>query len=503
MSRVSPLSYFSPSIRKIAWLSLCIFVIFGESGERVSAQAAGRISDVKRIAVDWPESGKASAKVRNRVKQKLIASGKLQIVQDVTQADAVLHGSAAIWTTGYILTSPRSKGSKQAIYQGYASAELDGMSGNTLWSYLATPKTIVWKSISEDLGDQLATALLEAIRRGQAGEKTTTAASSGGTGKSPAAEVKLHGGGSTFSAPIYQKWFQSFQGTRPEIQVRYDVVGSGEGIRRIRAGELDFGASDMPLSGEQLQGKEGKLLQFATVLGAVVPIYNVKGVPDGMNLTPEVLAGIYLGKITKWNAPEIRVINRPVRMPDEKIIVVHRSDGSGTTYVWADYLSKVNEEWKSRVGADTTVAWPLGIGADGNQGVAEMVAKTANSIGYVEFIYALQHELSFAAVRSASGEYVKADLDSVTAAGKVAGVQAGNEFQTSITNASGKHTYPIASFTWVLIPAEGSDTKKQAALRELVRWMLTSGQKQCESLGYAPLPGDLAARELQALETAK
>ncbi len=502
MSRVRPLSDFSPSIRKLAWLSLCIFVIFGESGERVSAQSAEQISDVKRIAVDWPESGKGS-KVCDRVKQKLTASGKIQIVQDVTQADAVVHGSAVIWTTGYIVTSPRSKGSKQAIYQGYAAAELNGKSGNTLWSYLVTPKALVWKSISEDLGDQLATALLEAIRRGEAGEKATTAATSGGTDKSPAAEVRLHGGGSTFSAPIYQKWFQSFEATRPEIQVRYDVVGSGEGIRRIRAGELDFGASDMPLSGEQLQGEEGKLLQFATVLGAVVPIYNVKGAPDGLNLTPEVLAGIFLGKIRSWNAPEIRAINRPVRLPDEKIVVVHRSDGSGTTYAWADYLSKVSEEWKSGVGAGATVAWPVGTGAGGNQGVAEMVAKTANSIGYVEFIYALQHELSFGAVRNDSGEYVKADLDSVTAAGKAAGLSAANRFQTSITNASGKHTYPIASFTWVLIPAEGTDSKKQEALRDLVRWMLTNGQKQCESLGYAPLPGDLAARELQALETWK
>lgn len=503
MNGVRQLSDFSPLIRKLAWLALCVPLICGGSRERLSGQSAEQKSDVKRIVVDWPDSGKGSTAVRDRVEQKLKASGKIQIVQDVTQADALLHGSAVIWTTGYFSTSPRSKAAKQAIYQGYASAELNGKSGKTLWSYLVTPRTLGWKSISDDLSDQLASALLEAIGQREAEENATAAAGSGGTGKGTEAQIRLQGGGSTFAAPIYQKWFEGFERIRPEVQVRYDVVGSGEGIRRIRAGELDFGASDMPLSAEQLQGKEGKLLQFATVLGAVVPIYSVKGAPDGLNLTPEVLAGIFLGKIRSWNAPEIRAINRHVRLPDEKIVVVHRSDGSGTTYVWADYLSKVSEEWKSGVGTGTTVAWPVGIGAEGNQGVAGMVANTANSIGYVEFIYALQHELSIGAVRNGSGEYVKADLDSITSAGKAAGLPAGNGFQTSITNASGKHTYPIASFTWVLIPAEGRDAKKQEALRELVRWMLTSGQKQCQSLGYAPLRGDLAARELQALGSGK
>ncbi len=503
MNRVSQLTDFPAYIRKFAWLAVCVFLICRPTSERVSAQSAEQISEVKRIAVDWLEDGKGSIGVRDRVKQKLKASRKIQIVEDATQADAVLHGSTVIWITGYISRSPRSQAARQAIYQGYASVELNGKSGKTLWSYLATPKTAGWKSIGDDLGDQLVTALFEALGPGEAKDRARIAAGSDGTAKSPAAEISLQGGGSTFAAPIYQKWSESFERTRPEIQVRYDVVGSGEGIRRILAGEVDFGASDMPLSAEQLQGKQGKLLQFATVLGAVVPIYHVKGAPDGLNLTPEVLAGIFLGKIRTWNAPEIHAINRHVRLPDEKIVVIHRSDGSGTTFVWADYLSKVSEEWKSGVGAGTRVAWPVGIGADGNQGVAVMVAKTANSIGYVEFIYALQHELSFGAVRSSSGEYVKADLDSITAAGKAARLPATNGFQTSITNASGKHTYPIASFTWVLIPAEGRDAKKQEAVRELVRWMLTSGQKQCESLGYAPLPGDLAARELQVLGSGK
>ncbi len=490
------------SLRKAAWLAISLVVIVAAASRQTAAQSAERISEVKKVAVDWPDSGKGSTAVRDRVEQKLKSSGKIEIVKDAAQADAVLRGAAVMWTTGYISTSPRSKGAESATYQGYASAELIGKGGKTLWSYLVTPRRAGWKSISDDLSEQLASELAEAIGHQDAGEKAAVAANPDGAAIGSAVDVRLLGAGATFPAPIYQKWFESFRQTRPQVNVQYEAVGSEEGIRRIRAGDVDFGASDVPLSGEQLQN-EAKLLQFATVLGAVVPIYNVKGAPDGLNLTPEVLAGIFLGKITSWDAAEIRAINKHVRLPTEKIVVVHRSDGSGTTYAWTEYLTKVSEEWKSRVGVGTTVTWPEGIGAERNDGVADTVFKTANSIGYVEFIYALQHELSFGAVRNASGEYVKADLDSVTAAGKTAGLPAGNESLRPITNASGKHTYPIATFTWVLIPAEGKDPKKQAALRDLIRWMLTSGQKQCQSLGYAPLPGDLAARELQALGAGK
>jgi phosphate transport system substrate-binding protein len=484
-----------PALRFVCFTLLASALL----ASRTLGQAAENVSQVKRVALDWDSGAKGSSGVRERVEQKLKSSGKIQLVQDPAQADAVLHGSATIWTTGYISTSPRSRGAEQATFQGYASAELNGKSGKTLWSYLATPRRPGWKSITEDLGDQLATALMEALGKKEAGEHDTAAASSGTEASGAAIEQKLTGAGGTFSAPIYRKWFESFQQTRPGIQVTYDAVGSEEGIRRLEAGKVDFGASDIPLSSGQLQQKDVKLLQFATVLGAVVPIYNVKGAPDGLNLTPEVLAGIFLGKITTWNAPEIRAINKHVRLPEEKILVVHRSDGSGTTYAWTDYLSKVSGEWKSGPGAGPTVSWPVGIGAAGNQGVADAVYKTANAIGYVEFIYALQHELSFAAVGNTSGDYVKADLDSVTAAAKTAGKGSVG----SITNASGKHTYPIATFTWVLISADGKDPKKQEALREMVRWMLTSGQKECEALGYAPLPGDLAARQLQELGAGK
>jgi phosphate transport system substrate-binding protein len=494
---------FRPSNQKIVCLSLLASVACAGTSRQTGAQTAVEVSQVKCVAVDWAANAKGSAGVRERLEEKLKSSGKIQIVQDPAQADAVLHGSATIWTTGYISTSPRSKGAEAATYQGYASAELNGKSGKTIWSYLVTPRRPGWKSITDDLGDQLASALVEAVRQNELGGRIVAAIGSRGTGTGSGAELKLLGVGATFPAPIYRRWFESFERTQPGIRVAYEAVGSEQGIRRMRSGEADFGASDFPLSEQQLQEKDGKLLQFATVLGAVVPIYRVKGVPDGLNLTPEVLAGIFLGKIRSWNAPEIRAINKHIHLPDEKIVVVHRSDGSGTTYAWTDYLSKVSEEWKAGPGAGATVTWPVGIRAEGNQGVADTVFATANSIGYVEFIYALQHELSFAAVRNSSGEYVKADIDSVAAAAKAAGWSEGKGSQTSIINATGKHTYPIATFTWVLIPADAKDTNKQEALRELLRWMLTSGQRECQSFGYAPLPADLAARELRELGAGK
>jgi phosphate transport system substrate-binding protein len=492
----------SSIIQKCVRLAVCFCALFVSISARANAQLAERISDIKHIALDWAESGKGSTAVKGRVVDKLKASGKVQIVKDPAQADAVVRGSATIWATEYISSSPRSRGAEQAIYQGYATAELSGQGSKTLWSYLATPRRTGWKSITDDLGDQLGSALVEVLEHKEDGGKASAAVDALAAGRGSVAAVRLVGAGATFPSPIYQKWFESFGRARPEIQIAYDAVGSEEGIRRMRDGEVDFATSDMPLSVGQLQA-DGKLLQFATVLGAVVPIYNVKGAPNGLNFSPEVLAGIFLGKIRTWNAPEIQATNKYVRLPDEKIVVVHRSDGSGTTYAWTDYLSKVSEEWKSSVGKGTTVSWPVGTGSERNQGVADTVSRTVNSIGYVEFIYALQHELSFGAVRNRSGEYVKADLDSVTAAAKAAGPLNEHEFQTSITDAVGKHTYPISTFTWVLIPEEAKNGKKQEALREMVRWMLTNGQKQCQSLGYAPLPGDLAERELQALAREK
>jgi phosphate ABC transporter phosphate-binding protein len=465
----------------------------------LEAQSAENLAGVKRVAVDWSGTERGSAATRDRMVQKLKASAALELVPDAAKADGVLHGHVAVWLTGYISTSPRSKGAKQAVYRGYASAEVTGKDGRALWSYLVTPRTVGWKSITDDLADQLVQALLSALTKKEAsiasvGEGNAVSTSSGST---PA--VSLQGAGATFPAPVYQRWFETFTRGRPEVRIQYAAVGSGEGIQRLLGGQVDFGASDMPLSEEQLDAPGKKVLQIATVLGAVVPIYNVKGVPQGLNFTGDVLAAIFLGKIQRWNAPEIQAVNKRAHLPDEAIVVIHRSDGSGTTFAWTDYLSKVSAEWKSAAGSGTTVQWPAGRGAEHNDRVAEAVRKTPNSIGYVEFLYALQHELDYAAVRNAAGEYVKADLDSVTAAARTALIPKNGSFGVSITNAPGKHTYPIASFTWLLVPVEVLDATKRAAMRDALHWMLTAGQKQCQGLGYAPLPPEFASRELQAL----
>jgi phosphate transport system substrate-binding protein len=234
-------------------------------------------------------------------------------------------------------------------------------------------------------------------------------------------------------------------------------------------------------------------LHFASVVGAVVPAYNVKGVDRNLNFTAEVLAGIYLGRIRKWNDAAIRELNRPVSLPDAEISVVHRSDGSGTTFVWSDYLSKLSREWKTAVGSGSVLRWPVGVGAEGNEGVATKVQQTANSIGYVELVYALRHQLSFGAVRNAAGQFIQADLSSVTAAASAMATDS----RVSITNAAGKSVYPIASFTWWLMPRDGENEAKRAATRELLEWILTSGQKESSALGYGPLPREVVSRELQ------
>jgi phosphate transport system substrate-binding protein len=465
---------------------------------QLKAQTAEALSGVKRVALDWPATERNSADLRDRVVRKLKANKSVEIVAQAVQADAVLHGTATIWVSGYAASSPRSKNAQRAMYKGFASMEATGKDGKVLWSYLATPRPVGWKIITDDLADQLVHEFLDALAGKGIGESVSTASYS--AAKSGAkAIVALRGAGSTFSAPINQKWFESFTRMRPDTQIEYAPVGSSEGVHRILAGQVDFGATDMPLSKNELSQAKGHLLQIATTVGAVVPVYNVPGAAEGLNFTPEVLAGIFLGKIQRWNAPEIRAINKHAQLPDEAIAVIHRSDGSGTTFVWTDYLSKASAEWRAGPGAGITVKWPVGRGAEHNDGVALAVRATSDSIGYVEFLYALQYKLNFAAVRNASGDFVKADLDSVTAAAKIAAVPEHDDFGVSITNAGGAHVYPIASLTWLLVPEEDRDAAKTAALRDLLRWILTSGQKQCEGLGYAPLPKEFANRELQAL----
>ncbi|MGD0300585.1 MAG: phosphate ABC transporter substrate-binding protein PstS [Bryobacteraceae bacterium] len=306
----------------------------------------------------------------------------------------------------------------------------------------------------------------------------------------------INAAGATFPAVIYQKWFQEFHKLHPDVQINYQSLGSGAGIQQLTQGTVDFGASDMPMTNEQLSKiTKVKVLHFPTVLGGLVPTYNVPGVTAILNFTPETLAGIYLGKITKWNDAALKKDNPGVNFPDTEIQVVHRSDGSGTTFVWTDYLSKISPEWKSKVGAGTSVAWPTGLGGKGNEGVAGTVKQTANSIGYVELIYAAQNKMPYGAIRNSAGTFVRADFDSVSEAAAGAAKSMPDDFRVSITNASGKKAYPVSSFTWLLIPNKFDNATKKNAIQQFLKWMLADGQKFAAGLDYASLPQPVVAKE--------
>jgi phosphate transport system substrate-binding protein len=318
------------------------------------------------------------------------------------------------------------------------------------------------------------------------------------------AALSINGAGASFPEPIYSKWFDEYHKKDPNIQINYQAIGSGGGIKQITEGTVDFGASDGPMNDDQLKSFQDKhgfpVLHFPTVLGAAVPTYNIPGVNAELNFTPEALAGIFLGKVTKWNDPAIAGPNPGVNLPGNDIYVVHRSDGSGTTYIWTDYLSKVSDEWKSKVGKNTSVNWPTGLGGNKNEGVAGLVKQTPNAIGYVELIYAIQNKMSYGKVKNSSGEFVKADLASVTAAAAGAAKSMPDDFRVSITNAPGKAAYPISSFTWLLIPSKFSDASKRDAIKGFVKWMLADGQNDTEALAYSKLPKEVVSMELKALD---
>ena len=314
-----------------------------------------------------------------------------------------------------------------------------------------------------------------------------------------AAQTKLNGAGATFPNPMYSKWFSEYHKLHPDVEVNYQSIGSGGGIRQVIAGTVDFGASDGPMTDDQLKESKTKILHFPTVLGADVPAYNIPGVTAELKFTPEALAGIFLGKIGKWNDKAIAGANPSVNLPDKDIVVVHRSDGSGTTYIWTDYLSKVSPEWQSQVGKGTSVKWPIGLGGKGNEGVAGMVRQLPGSIGYVELIYAVQNNISYGTVKNSAGNFVKASLDSVTAAA-ASSPKMPPDFRVSITNAPGKDAYPISSFTWLLIPEQSKDAAKGKILADFLNWMVTDGQKMTGALSYAPLPEGVVQKEKEAIK---
>lgn len=313
------------------------------------------------------------------------------------------------------------------------------------------------------------------------------------------AQTTLNGAGATFPYPMYSKWFSEYHKLHPDIQINYQSIGSGGGIRQVINGTVDFGASDGPMTDEMLKEAKTKILHMPTVLGADVPAYNIPGVSAELKFTPEALAGIFLGKITKWNDKAITGPNPGVNLPDKDIIVVHRSDGSGTTYIWTDYLSKISPEWQSEVGKGTSVKWPIGLGGKGNEGVAGSIRQLPGSIGYVELIYAVQNNITYGSVKNAAGNFVKASLESVTAAAASAPKMPA-DFRVSITNAPGKDAYPISSFTWLLIPAQSKDAAHGKILADFLNWMVTDGQKMTAALSYAPLPEGVVQKEKEAIK---
>lgn len=322
-----------------------------------------------------------------------------------------------------------------------------------------------------------------------------------GAGVSAAAQI--NGAGATFPYPIYSKWFAEYNKLHPEVQINYQSIGSGGGIRQVTNQTVFFGATDGPMTPEQMQTAPGRILHIPTVLGAVVPIYNIPNLKVDLRFNGPVLADIFLGRITKWNDQPIAKLNPGVTLPGSDITVVHRSDGSGTTYIWVDYLSKTSADFKRRVGVNTSVNWPTGIGGKGNEGVTGLVTQSPGAIGYVELIYALQSKIGYGHVQNAAGEFVKASVQSVTAAAAEAARQMPPDFRVSITNAAGKGVYPVSSFTWLLLYENAKDKGQAKTMVEFVKWALTDGQKYCADLGYAPLPEAIVKLELAALAKIK
>ena len=308
---------------------------------------------------------------------------------------------------------------------------------------------------------------------------------------------KLTGAGATFPYPIYSKWFSEYSAAHPGVEVNYQSIGSGGGIAQVTKGLVDFGASDMPMTNDMLAASKVKLIHIPTVLGAVLPVFNVPGVND-LNFSGDVIADIYLGKITTWADPRIAKDNPGVKLPDQKIVVVHRSDGSGTSFIWTDYLSKVSKDWADGPGKGSAVSWPTGVGGKGNEGVAGLVRQLPGAIGYVELIYALQNHIKYGSVKNLSGAYIKASIQGVTAAAaSVKNMPA--DYRVSITNAPGADAYPISSFTYLLIPAKPTNPANQKTLKDMLNWIVTSGENEVSSLSYAPLPSNVADKVLKTI----
>jgi phosphate ABC transporter phosphate-binding protein len=455
------------------------------------AQAPGQLSRIKSIYVEKFSGLNGAQLLRDSLVKRLDKSGDFQVVEDKAQADAVLIGTGTLWVRGYNAINVRSPSSNRVpAYTGYLSVQLATKEGEPLWSYLATPGNLGWKTIADDLAATVVKHLADA-RDNLSATQVTTAGN-----KSLA--VELSGAGATFPQPLYISWFQTLKETR-NLSISYAAVGSQEGMRMLAEKKIDFAASEAdPEEDYALAAAKDQFVRFPSVLGGVVPVYHVPDLRDDIHFSPQVLADIYLGKIKRWNDPRIAKWNRGLPLPDAEIVVVHRADGSGTTFAWSTFLARNSAEWKANVGSGMQLAWPTGVGVDGNQGVATTVLRTKYSIGYVELVYALQGQIPFGAVQNRAGEFVRADLDSLALAAN--SVSLNSTALVGALDPGDKRAYPIATLTWILVPRQVDNAARKMALTQMLEWALTSGQKACSALGYSPLPKDLSQRALQQIE---
>jgi len=456
------------------------------------AWQAGNAGETRRLYVEPFTTKEGSEKLREDVLAEVRKLSSVSLVSGESSADLILGGGGELWIKGYISLNPRSgrlPSNGTPVYAGYLSVELRNTEGITLWSYLATPPAGS-RDVSKDLAKRIAKNLPEGLEQAGAPSRTPSP---------PQPATSLKGAGATFPGPVYEKWFANYKRENPNLQISYDAIGSEAGVRGLLAGELDFGASDNPEAIHQLApSEESHYLFIPTVVGAVVPIVNLPGFVGEIAFTPEALAGIYLGKIRKWNDPILTRANRGLRLPDLNITVVHRSDGSGTTYAWTDYLSQTSQEWKDQVGSGFAPMWPTGRPAGGNDGVAKLVKELGGSIGYVEYIYALQNHLSFGKVRNQNGEFVEASLESMAIAVSQS-MELNDDLKASIVNAPGAGAYPITSFTWFVVPNRIADDGKRNAISSFLKWMLGPGQTQAAAMGYLALPKDVVSRGTAAI----
>ncbi len=430
-----------------------------------------------------------SEELRSGVVAELRKLGSVQLALKESAADLVLGGGGEVWVRGYSTLNPRAPRyprNGKPVYGGFLSVELRDKQGETLWSYLVTPNTAT-DDIYGNLSKQISKQVAKAVQQGFPKPSRPVAAPGHGT-------VELKGAGATFPYPLYTKWFANYHRTNPDVELIYEPVGSEAGIRRLLAGEVDFGASDSPDAIHLLApGQEDKFVLFPSAVGAVVPIMNLPGVSGDIDFTPAILVGIYLGKIKKWNDPALRAANPKLHLPDLDITVIHRRDGSGTSYVWTDFLAQTSAEWKAKVGTGMNPAWPVGRSGVGNEGVATEVKEFGGAIGYVEFTYAVQNHLNFGKVRNQEGEFVGASLDSIAAAARRA-VGPNGVMTASIVNAPGPGAYPISSFTWLVVPAHPAEPAKRRAMAAFLRWATGPGQRQAAALGYLALPKEVVAK---------